>query len=202
MLSSTDSLARALVSWKVRTMPRRAMRWARMPEMSVPANAQLPESARSNPDRTLKKLDLPAPLGPIRAVMAPLCTSRWSTSTARRPPNRRHTASATSSGSGLATPGVGSIVSSTASAGIDQELLAFAEDALRPPHRQPDQGDPDQHVAQREHLVGGDEARDPAALDAVGEHTRHQLQQEPEQHGAHDRAAHAARAAQDDGGVH
>src|SRR6478736_8450078 len=60
----------------------------------------------------LKSVVLPAPLGPIRAVIAWRGISRWSTSTAVRPPKRRVTLSITMMGSVLATPGTGSPLAS------------------------------------------------------------------------------------------
>ena len=65
-----------------------------------------PCEGRSKPVTRLKKVVFPAPLGPIRAVMIPRWTSRWSTSTAVMPPKWRTTLSTTRIGSGLPAPGV------------------------------------------------------------------------------------------------
>ena len=73
MLSRTVSRNSALVSWKVRTMPSRATLYGGRPETVVPLKVQVPASAVSNPVRRLKNVVLPAPLGPMRAVIAP----RW-----------------------------------------------------------------------------------------------------------------------------
>jgi hypothetical protein len=71
MLSMTVRRDRLLVSWKVRTMPLRARRCGAVLVIVTPAKDHVPASALSNPLSTLKKVDLPAPLGPMRAVMAP-----------------------------------------------------------------------------------------------------------------------------------
>ena len=69
MLSSTVSRLITLVSWKVRTMPPRAtfsgFTWA----MSLPSNCQVPVFGVSKPVMRLKNVVLPAPFGPMRAVM-------------------------------------------------------------------------------------------------------------------------------------
>src|SRR5690349_2096193 len=105
MFSSTVSLESTLVSWKVRTMPSRATRKAGMPRRLRPLNDQSPPSGRSNPVSRLKNVVLPAPLGPIRPVITPRWISRWSTSTAVRPPKVRRIPSATTIGSGFFAPG-------------------------------------------------------------------------------------------------
>ena len=70
-----------------------------------PPNDQSPSSGWSKPVSRLKKVVLPAPLGPISAVIAPRWISTWSTSTAVRPPNCRTMPSATRIGSGFGAPG-------------------------------------------------------------------------------------------------
>ena len=105
MLSSTVSRASALVSWNVRTIPRRAMRYDVSPSSVSPSNDHVPELGLSKPVSRLKNVVLPAPLGPMSAVMAPRSTSQWSTLTAVRPPNRRVMLSATRIGSFFGTPG-------------------------------------------------------------------------------------------------
>src|SRR5690625_7248047 len=89
-------------------MPRVAILCAGHPLIAVPLNHQSPVSGLSNPDTRLKKVDFPAPFGPISAVMAPRCTSRCETSTALRPPKLRVMLSTVKIGSGLALPGNGS----------------------------------------------------------------------------------------------
>ena len=75
MFSITFMRERALVSWNVRTIPSRATLKAGMPARSRPLNSQEPVSGLSNPVSRLKNVVLPAPLGPIRAVIAPLWIS-------------------------------------------------------------------------------------------------------------------------------
>src|SRR6185312_8726972 len=108
MFSSTVSSDSAFVSWNVRTWPIRATLNDGTPASSVPSYAQWPVFGLSNPHSRLNSVVLPAPFGPIRAVMAPRGISRCSTSTAFRPPKRRVTPSITRIGSFLATPGAGS----------------------------------------------------------------------------------------------
>ena len=71
MLSITVSRDRLLVSWKVRTIPLRARRCGGVLVIVAPAKVHVPPSALSKPLRTLKNVDLPAPLGPMSAVIAP-----------------------------------------------------------------------------------------------------------------------------------
>jgi len=136
MFSITVSRLSALVSWNVRTMPNLATLYAETLDSCWPLKVQLPLSGLSKPVSRLKKVVLPAPLGPMRAVITPRWISTWSTSTAVSPPNRRTTFSATSTGSGLGAPGsCATSASATAarlgSAGIESDLPPVAEDPLR-----------------------------------------------------------------------
>src|SRR3954447_21766569 len=109
MLSMTVMALSALVSWKVRTMPDRATLEADVLSIVLPSNSQwapLPAVVGlSKPVIRLKNVVLPAPLGPISAVMRPRCTSRCCTSTAVMPPNCRTMLSTTRIGSGFPAPG-------------------------------------------------------------------------------------------------
>jgi hypothetical protein len=105
MFSMTFMRDSAFVSWKVRTMPRRATLKAGMPARFCPSNSQDPVSGWSKPVSRLKNVVLPAPLGPIRAVIAPRWISTWSTSTAVRPPNRAHHVVGDEDGVGLGRSG-------------------------------------------------------------------------------------------------
>src|SRR4051812_7372169 len=102
--------------------------------MFTPSNTHWPPlSGLSNPVSRVKKVVLPAPLGPMRAVIVPRWISTWSTSTATRPPKVRRTPSATRMGSGLAAPGTRSTPwwMATGSASLtDGHLLLVAQDAL------------------------------------------------------------------------
>ena len=90
MLSITVIRLRALVSWKVRTMPALATLGAEVLSSLAPSKDQcapLPaDDGLSKPVIRLKNVVLPAPLGPISAVIRPRWTSRCSTSTAVMPP--------------------------------------------------------------------------------------------------------------------
>src|SRR5665811_931526 len=108
-------------------MAKRRPAW---PVASLPSNTAVPVSGWSKPVRRLKNVVFPAPLGPMRAVITPRWTSRWSTSTAINPPNARLIFSTTRIGAGLGTPGSQAIPSNT-SAGIECHLLTRTEDALR-----------------------------------------------------------------------
>ena len=78
----TVSLDSTLVSWKVRTMPSRATLYAGTRFRLLPLNDQSPASGLSKPVSRLKNVVLPAPLGPISAVITPRWISMCSTSTA------------------------------------------------------------------------------------------------------------------------
>src|SRR3546814_1836103 len=69
-------------------MPRREMRWAGQPAISVPANRIWPALGGRSPDSRLSKVVLPAPLGPITQWTSPARTARLTPSTAMRPPKR------------------------------------------------------------------------------------------------------------------
>src|SRR4030042_1023981 len=59
-----------------------------IPSTSAPAKTTEPRSGRRNPESRLNSVVLPAPFGPMRALMAPCGTSKDTLSTALRPPNR------------------------------------------------------------------------------------------------------------------
>src|SRR5947207_13218686 len=54
--------------------------------MSCPSNSTLPEVASRSPVRQLKKVDLPAPFGPIRPRMSPCSSVTLAASTALKLP--------------------------------------------------------------------------------------------------------------------
>src|SRR4029079_6183477 len=211
MFSSTLSLESTLVSWKVRTMPIRATLNHPTPLSDVPLNDQSPWSGWSKPVSRLKNVVLPAPFGPISAVITPRWISTWSTSTAVRPPNVRRTPSATTIGSGLETPGSASsparalrassaeilVAAVGVSAGIERDLLPVAEDPLRSEDHQQHERQADEHEADVGGLVGVHEARDPRLGREVGQDAADEGESSPEDHRAHDRGQDAARAAQD-----
>src|SRR4051812_24273613 len=86
-LSSTDIDSKVSGTWKVRASPSRARSSGGFLLTSVPANETEPEVSGRSPVRQLKKVDLPAPLGPIRPRMSPSSTDTDAPSTALKAPN-------------------------------------------------------------------------------------------------------------------
>src|SRR5437762_6834191 len=64
---------------------------------SLPSNTMRPVVGNVSPARQLKKVDLPAPFGPIRPMIWPSSMARSAPATARRLPNVFETFSALSS---------------------------------------------------------------------------------------------------------
>src|SRR3989442_4267749 len=69
------------------------MAWGGSPAMSSPLNTIRPLVGRSTPVRQLKKVDFPAPFGPMIPRISPRGTERVTLLTAARPPNRTVSAS-------------------------------------------------------------------------------------------------------------
>src|SRR6185437_14133409 len=86
-LSSTDIDSKVSGTWKVRARPNRARASGGWRVTLWPAKATLPEVTGRSPVRQLKKVDLPAPLGPIRPRMAPCSSVIDAASTALQLPN-------------------------------------------------------------------------------------------------------------------
>src|SRR5262245_31626257 len=84
--SSTDMRSKVCGTWKVRARPR----WARCSGvsavMSWPSKKTWPPVAGRSPVRQLKKVDLPAPFGPIRPRMSPCSSVTLAESTALKLP--------------------------------------------------------------------------------------------------------------------
>src|SRR5580704_9988245 len=99
----TITLSRTLISsnvmgtWKVRPMPARACASGDARVRSLPSNTMRPPVGSVSPARQLKKVDLPAPLGPIRPMISPSSTVRSAPDTARKLPNAFETLVASSS---------------------------------------------------------------------------------------------------------
>src|SRR5690606_14219888 len=108
----------------------------------------------SKPVIRLKKVVLPAPLGPMRPVIALAWISRCSTSTAVMPPKRRTRPATDRIASRLGAPGRGSTWSK-ASVAIERHLPLVPEDPLLA----------EDHESTEEHA--GDDQRDLAGLHAV-----------------------------------
>src|SRR5437879_8606381 len=161
-----------------------------------PSNAQRPLPARSKPVITLNRVVLPAPLGPMRAVISPRWTSRWSTSTAARPPTVRLTWSTRSTESGLAAPGWASTPARAGLTLIEELLLPAPQDALGAERHQQNEPQPHQRELHGAH-VGGLEEGDVAVVDGLYEQAVHALDQEPEDEGHEDRHQHPGLAPRD-----
>src|SRR5216683_208466 len=98
--SSTDMLSNVCGTWNVRASPRRARASGGMLVMSWPSNNTLPDVDRMSPVRQLKKVDLPAPFGPIRPRMSPCSSVTEAASTALKLPKAFVTARASRSMAG------------------------------------------------------------------------------------------------------
>src|SRR5688572_14081515 len=106
---------------------------------------------------TLKNVVLPAPLGPISAVIEPSATSSVAPSTAKRPPKCLTTSSVSRIGAPLDAPvarAEGAVASFT-----EHHLLALAEHSLRPERHQQDQDQPNQDEADRLLVLDVEKAR-------------------------------------------
>src|SRR5581483_3278737 len=128
---------------------------------------------------TLKNVVLPAPLGPIRAVIEPSSTSQVAPSTARMPANR------------LTTPSARKMHPLAPPSFTEHHLLALAEDALGP----------EGHDQDERHAEDGEAKRGDAD---VGEGRVRQIEVErgledrPEDPGADEDAPVAGEAAEDE----
>src|SRR5437899_13051738 len=78
-------------------MPRRACSSGVARVTSLLSNTMRPVVGGVSPARQLKKVDLPAPFGPIRPMISPSLIARSAPATARRLPNVFETFSALSS---------------------------------------------------------------------------------------------------------
>src|SRR6516165_11196902 len=72
-------------------MPARACASADERVTSTPSNSTRPVVGTVSPARQLKKVDLPAPLGPISPMISPSATARSAPRTARKLPNALET---------------------------------------------------------------------------------------------------------------
>src|SRR5215475_993556 len=84
-------------TWKVRPIPARA--WMSGPALvrSTPSKLTVPLVGTASPARQLKKVDLPAPFGPIRPMISPSATVRSALRTAKKLPKAFETPLASSS---------------------------------------------------------------------------------------------------------
>src|SRR6266542_1682103 len=86
-LSSTDIDSKVNGTWKVRANPSAARASGGKRVTSAPLKITVPDVTGRSPVRQLKKVDLPAPLGPIRPRMSPSSTDTDASSTALKAPN-------------------------------------------------------------------------------------------------------------------
>src|SRR6201984_253135 len=99
----TITLSRTVISsnvagtWNVRPTPARACTSADERVTSTPSNSTRPVVGTVSPARQLKKVDLPAPLGPISPMISPCATARSAPRTAKKLPNALETFCALSS---------------------------------------------------------------------------------------------------------
>ena len=88
----------SLMFWKVRAMPRRAIWCGLRPWISSPWKRMVPALTGRLPAMRLNRVVLPAPFGPITALILPAGTPKLTSLTACRPPNRLCTALSSSRG--------------------------------------------------------------------------------------------------------
>src|SRR5580692_1721362 len=122
MFSRTVKRPKTRGIWKVRISPIRARRCGGRRSRLSPSKVTEPWSGRMKPEKMLKSVVLPAPFGPIRAVIELRWTSRDTSFSARRPLKR------------LLTP----LALRMASLGFNGILPGIAKDALRPEDHQHD----------------------------------------------------------------
>src|SRR4051794_1141873 len=84
--STTLMLPNVCGSWKVRASPSSARRSGEREVTSCPCNSTVPEVGERSPVRQLKKVDLPAPFGPMRPRISPAFTATEAESTALKAP--------------------------------------------------------------------------------------------------------------------
>src|SRR5882762_10342223 len=173
MLSSTVIAASALVIWNVRPIPLRATVCGARPNTDWPSSSIAPRSGLMNPVARLNTVVLPAPFGPMSAVIEPRATSNVAPSTARSPPKD------------LTRSRTAKMVSAT-----EHHLLALAENALRPERHDEDQNQADDEKAQGGHFVSREWQVDEART----------LEDEPEQYRPKGHTAVAAQPAQHEDG--
>ena len=85
--SSEVRSGKTLVTWKVRAMPHRTRALAARSVTSAPSSRTRPSSGISFPVRRLRKVVLPAPLGPMSAVIPPSGSERSTPATATKSAN-------------------------------------------------------------------------------------------------------------------
>ena len=75
MFSNTVRRGKMLVTWKLRASPRRLTWCGLRPVISTPSSRIEPRVGANRPLTRLKRVDLPAPLGPMIACRSPAAMS-------------------------------------------------------------------------------------------------------------------------------
>src|SRR5580704_9199709 len=96
-LSRIDISSNVAGTWKVRPMPSRAWADALARVTSTSEKTIRPDVGGKSPATQLKKVDLPAPFGPISPTISPCSTSRLAPASATKLPKLRVTSRALSS---------------------------------------------------------------------------------------------------------
>src|SRR5487761_2296089 len=102
--SSTDMPSNVCGTWKVRASPSSARASGARLVMSQPSKRTFPDVDNRSPVRQLKKVDFPAPFGPIRPRMSPCSSVTEAASTALKLPNALVTSRASRSMRGSPRP--------------------------------------------------------------------------------------------------
>src|SRR5487761_2026270 len=102
--SSTDMPSNVCGTWKVRASPSSARACGARLVMSRPSKRTFPDVDNRSPVRQLKKVDFPAPFGPIRPRMSPCSSVTEAASTALKLPNALVTSRASRSMRGSPRP--------------------------------------------------------------------------------------------------
>src|SRR6478736_1203746 len=105
MLFSTERPPKRRDCWYVRARPILARVRAGSAVTSRPRSSTEPEVTGKSPQTRLKRVVLPAPFGPRIARRSPGATSRSTSRTAWRPPNRRPTPRKRRAGSACSAAG-------------------------------------------------------------------------------------------------
>src|SRR5215813_6410880 len=150
MFSRTLRPSKTLGTWVLMPMPSRAIRCACAREMSWPRNSTWPRLGSSWPVSILKKVLLPAPLGPIRQRSSPSSSVKLTSRTARTPPKCMLRSRVCSSGAIIPTPPLPALAASP-SAGHETEIMTapVAERRHQPLRHQQHEGNQDQPEDQR-----------------------------------------------------
>src|SRR5579864_2146548 len=164
--------------------------------MSWPSNVMVPALAGRVPASTAMKVDLPAPLGPIRPVIFPSGTSIDTPSTARMPSKWRCTSRATS----MAPSGRPDTVDLLGIRASLEHAPRLGPHALGPKPQEPDDQEADRHPLQGRHETDLGRDSDRPELELVGNEASHLFESHRHEQRPEHRAHVVAAPADDDGG--